>query len=149
MKKINISIFLISMLFISGCNNNINISDNFKIEAKETKKCDLTKSKKYYKIVEQQIYLACLDEIKLVDDKTSIHLKEYLENDKKGLEKILTKLNKEANAIDGGSKIYRSKEESVNKITLVTCNTLDGNKDIYIGPYDLDLSASFENGFCK
>lgn len=48
---------------------------------------------------------------------------------------ITEQLNLEGILKDGGTKIYRSKEKD---ITLITCNTIDGNRDVYIGDYTLN-----------
>lgn len=63
-------------------------------------------------------------------------LREALLEDKITMEEIIAKANKdleEKNIIgdvylDGGSKIY-----IYNGYTIIKCNTLDGNKDVYIG----------------
>ena len=43
---------------------------------------------------------------------------------------------------DGGTKIYKSDKYD---ITIVKCNTLSGNKDVFIGDYEMD----FDNKMCK
>ena len=43
---------------------------------------------------------------------------------------------------DGGTKIYKSDKYD---ITIVKCNTLMGNKDIFIGDYEMN----FDNDMCK
>lgn len=41
---------------------------------------------------------------------------------------------------DGGTKIYNNKE-----YTVIVCNTLDKNKDIYFG----DNNLKYQQGYCK
>ncbi len=61
----------------------------------------------------------------------------------RSIEEITDKLDKKDILKDGGTIIYKSKEKD---ITMVVCNTLDKNKDIFIGDY----SMNFDNeSMCK
>ena len=52
----------------------------------------------------------------------------------------------EAELNDGGTKIYEDADNYTdNGLTLIKCNTLDGNRDIYIGPKDME----YQESFCK
>ena len=43
---------------------------------------------------------------------------------------------------DGGTTIYKNQKEN---ITAILCNTIDGNKDIYLGNYEMN----YQNSYCK
>ena len=55
---------------------------------------------------------------------------------------ITNKLEKTAALDDGGTAIYKDKDKN---ITIIACNTLGGNRDVYIGDYQL----SFKDNMCK
>ena len=55
---------------------------------------------------------------------------------------ITNKLEKTAALDDGGTTIYKDKDKN---ITIIACNTLNGNRDVYIGDYQL----SFKDNMCK
>ena len=69
-------------------------------------------------------------------------LKYYIENVNQKIEEsikeITNYLEKKEIYKDGGSTVYRSKEYD---ITLVKCNNMSGNKDIYIGDYNLNTDG--------
>lgn len=56
------------------------------------------------------------------------------------IEGMSKKMDKVASLWDGGTTIYRNK-----KITMIVCNTIDGNKDVYFG----NSSMEYEEGMCK
>ena len=74
-----------------------------------------------------------------------MNLRTFLANDNitldDALKKITDKLELDGALYDGGTKVYKSKEKD---ITIITCNTLEGNKDVYIGNY----LVSLEDGMC-
>lgn len=151
MKKI--IILTLSILLFSGCDKRnlqqneitkVNLSDELTIHIKETKDCTNTLTK-YYEEDNHNIYLSCLDEIYLKDDDNKqISLKDYLQNINKPYNESINDLVKNIDDInyysDGGSKIYKT-----NKYAILICNTLDGNKDIYIGNKNL----RYKSNYCK
>ncbi len=82
----------------------------------------------------------CLDEIKL-DDAT---LKDYFSKTYQTFDDSINNLTNSMKLVDtykdGGTKLYKN-----DSIALIKCNTIDGNKDIYIG----DINLEYEESFCK
>ena len=60
----------------------------------------------------------------------------------KPIESITNLLNKQSILKDGGTVIFKNKDKN---ITLIKCNTIYNNKDIYIGDYNLN----FKSSMCK
>ena len=60
----------------------------------------------------------------------------------RSIKDLTNKLEKTAALDDGGTTIYKNKDKN---ITIIACNTLDGNRDVYIGDYDL----YYKNHMCK
>ena len=152
MKKI--IFFLLLIVFLSGCNKSkeFNIENDFKIIVKKNKKCksefDL---KKYYTNDNRNLYIVCIDNIELSNKNSSILLYDYLESGKHDLsyviDRFIEKVEYSSSLYDGGTKIYQNKESTKNVkggITLVVCNTLKGNRDVYIGNEDMDISYGFD-----
>ena len=94
----------------------------------------------YYQYEEQKVYLVCLDEIKL-DDAT---LKDYFSKTYQTFDDSINNLTNSMKLVDtykdGGTKLYKN-----DSIALIKCNTIDGNKVIYIGYINLE----YEESFCK
>ena len=64
----------------------------------------------------------------------------------KYLDELINGLKLAAELNDGGTKIYEDADNYTNNgLTLIKCNTLDGNRDIYIGPKDME----YQESFCK
>lgn len=64
------------------------------------------------------------------------------------LDEILDDMELDATLNDGGTKIYRdsgSKKYFNDSYSIIRCNTIDGNRDIYIGKNNME----YEDGFCK
>ncbi len=106
---------------------------------------DNIKFNKYYFSDSRQIYLASnIKEFYVTKDKT-MNLRTFLTNDNitldNALKKITDNLELDGALYDGGTKIYKSKEKD---ITIITCNTIEGNKDVYIGNY----LVNYEDGMC-
>lgn len=159
MKKI---IFLIlSILLLSGCNErdlpqeeivnqnkplkettNDNLDDRLTINIKETTDCTNALTK-YYEEENRRIYLSCLDEIILTtSNNKDITLKYYLQNINKPYDDSINSLVDNIDNVDyfsdGGTKLYKT-----NKYAILLCNTLDGNKDIYIGNKNLRYKSNY------
>lgn len=102
----------------------------------ETKKSDdECFAKLYYEGDGVNIYSYCLESIKF----NGKELNELLNKGMK-IEEVIGTLHKEDSYYDGGSQMYRGRE-----ISILKCNTLAGNKDVYIGNYDM----KYEDNFCK
>mgnify|MGYP003315501148 CR=1 FL=1 len=72
----------------------------------------------------------------IIDNK-SIELKDYLKNNT--LDSLIKKLELISSYYDGGTNIYNdggTKKITNNGMTLIKCNTIDGNKDVIIGEYE-------------
>lgn len=159
MKKI---IFLIlSILLLSGCNErdlpqeetvnqntplkettNDNIDDRLTINIKETTDCTNTLTK-YYEEESRRIYLSCLDEVYLkTKDNKDITLKYYLQNINKPYNDSINSLVNNIDNVDfyydGGTKLYKKDD-----VSILLCNTLDGNKDVYIGNKNLKYKSNY------
>ena len=105
------------------------------------------KFKKYLKLDNRTIYLAeNISELFIVENKNQTSLKKYIinstESKDKSIESITNLLNKQSILKDGGTIIFKNKDKN---ITLIKCNAIDGNKDIYIGNYNLN----FKSNMCK
>ena len=95
----------------------------------------------YFTFENRKIYLAGnINQFYVVDGSTMI-LKEFISNYNRSLDdsiKMITdKLEQTGALFDGGTTIYKSEDKD---ITLITCNTLSGNKNIYIGDYSLEYT---------
>ena len=95
----------------------------------------------YFTFENRKIYLAGnINQFYVVDGSTMI-LKEFISNYHRSLDdsiKMITdKLEQTGALFDGGTTIYKSEDKD---ITLITCNKLSGNKNIYIGDYSLEYT---------
>ena len=126
-------------------NNNSSVSMNTatKIHTEETTNCN-NKPKLYDTINNQKIYFYCIDSVKIKQDNSELELKDYLKEN--SINNILDLLSINSTLYDGGTAIYRDKD--TNRITnlgitIIKCNTLKDNKDIYIGPENMILKKNF------
>ena len=136
MKKI---LLIICLLLLTSCGKektktDIKIDDNY-VYISQDVNC---KEKEYYKRNDRNIYLLCLNDVYI--NKKS--LKDYLEDSSLSLEdnidKITSSMNNKNSLFDGGTKVYKD------ELTIVRCNTIDGNRDIFISYKDVDI-----NNICK
>lgn len=102
---------------------------------------------KYLTKENRTIYLENnIKELYIFDHQRRWTFKYYVTNTNQSLENSLKSvtdlLEKEANLKDGGTAIYKDKDKNM---TVIACNTLKGNKDVYIGDYQL----SFKDNMCK
>ena len=105
------------------------------------------KFKKYLKLDNRTIYLAeNISELFIVENKNQTSLRKYIINSTesvdKSIENITNILNKQSILKDGGTIIFKKKDKN---ITLIKCNTIDNNKDMYIG----DFNLNFKSSMCK
>ena len=118
-----------------------------KIVTLDSVKEDKISFNKYLTKENRTIYLENnIKELYIFDHQSRWTFKYYVTNTNQSLERSLKSvtdlLEKEANLKDGGTAIYKDKDKDM---TLIACNTLKGNKDVYIGDYQL----SFKDNMCK
>lgn len=118
-----------------------------KIVTLDNVKEDKISFNKYLTKEDRTIYLENnIKELYIFDHQSRWTFKYYVTNTNQSLERSLKSvtdlLEKEANLKDGGTAIYKNK---VKNMTIIACNTLNGNKDVYIGDYQL----SFKDNMCK
>lgn len=116
-----------------------NQQDNQQIKITKTKDCD-NKVIEYHQYEEGKVYLVCLDDIKLND----VSLKDYFSKTYQTFNDSINSLINNMKLIDtykdGGTKLYKN-----DTISIIKCNTIDGNKDIYIG----DTNLEYQENYCK
>lgn len=134
--------FILYNLFTRSVNANINV-DDYDLYIKKTSTI-INGPKLYYTDGERNIYLVGLRAVDLKNGNKSITLKDYLKDKDIDIifNNILYSLNKIGSLWDGGTSIYRNKK---NDLTIIMCNTIDGNRDIYIGTGKMEK----ENSFCS
>ena len=118
-----------------------------KIVTLDSVKEDKISFNKYLTKENRTIYLENnIKELYIFDHQRRWTFKYYVTNTNQSLENSLKSvtdlLEKEANLKDGGTTIYKDKDKNM---TIIACNTLKGNKDVYIGDYQL----SFKDNMCK
>lgn len=118
-----------------------------KIVTLDSVKEDKISFNKYLTKENRTIYLENnIKELYIFDHQRRWTFKYYVTNTNQSLENSLKSvtdlLEKEANLKDGGTAIYKDKDKNM---TVMACNTLNGNKDVYIGDYQL----SFKDNMCK
>lgn len=149
-------VVLLFVVFLLSYEENRNFCNVYLINTTEENKNYCNKARKeYLKLDDRTIYTFCLNSVKVNDDNNFIDLKKYILKDKENIEKLYSLLDKRGSFFDGGTVIYRDggsvkstildNSISNNGITIIKCNTIDGNKDIYIGPSWME----YESSFCK
>ena len=113
------------------------------IKVKKTTLHNTNKFNEYLKRDGITIYFASnILEVYYNDVKKDMTLKYFIENVNQttdnSIEEIVRYLEKKEIYKDGGSTVYRSKEYD---ITLVKCNNMSGNKDVYIGDYNMNTDV--------
>ena len=123
----------ILLIGLTGCQGKItDISSNTNNECNN-------KAKLLVEQKDKKIYTYCLNDVTIEINNKEENLKKFIETDEKAIDKIIDTLEFKDAFSDGGTKLYRGE-----KLTLVKCNTLDGNRDIYIG----DQNMKFKQNFC-
>ena len=103
-------------------------------------------TKNYIELTDYNIYTYCLDHLMIFTNNNLIELKNYVPDKPEFITELISNLELETELNDGGTKIYKDKNDYTNAgLTLIKCNTLDSNKDIYIGPKDME----YQESFCK
>ena len=121
------------VICLTGCGNNIS-----NIILNTNKECN-NKAELLVEQKNRKIYTYCLTDATIKIDGKEENLKNFIETDNSAIEKIIDTLELKDSFSDGGTKLYRGEN-----LTLVKCNTLDGNRDIFIG----DQNMKFKQNFC-
>ena len=95
-----------------------------------------------------KIYYYNIDNAIITVDENSYDFEQTILTGTLTLNEILNDMELYAELNDGGTKIYKGNENGkylTDSYSLIRCNTVDGNRDVYIGKYDMN----YEEGFCK
>jgi hypothetical protein len=130
-KKIILGSFL--LILMTGCQDKIT-----DVSLKADDNCN-NKAELFIEQKDRNIYTYCLRDTKIKVNGQEVDLKNFIENDDNAIDKIIGTLKLEETFYDGGTKLYRGTD-----LTVIKCNTLDGNRDIYIG----DQNMKFKQNFC-
>jgi hypothetical protein len=125
-----------------------NIGYPYTIKIKEKAGCSGERELYYTDKSNRKYYLSCLDSIVLNFNDKQISLKEALESNKVSVGGIISHLASEGGYWDGGSTTYRDDGTtgfSDNGFSILKCNTVDGNRDYYIGNKDMTKGTDFCN----
>ena len=133
--------------FSYSCSNEINDAKE-KIEIVKNEMHNLNKFNKYLETNNRIIYITPnIKEIYYYSNGVKYVLKDYISKMWHTTDdslKHITDIMELANIYkDGGTTIYKSKEYD---ITIVKCNTIDKNKNIYIGDFSMNFDS---NSMCK
>lgn len=138
-----IIINIVSEITLKENNNLIEIIPQIKEEKEITKSVIVDKIDSSYTIYYYGIEKAIIN---LNNEK--LDLADSLVENKITLEELLEDLKKSNELNDGGTVIYKdggTKKYLTDSYTIIKCNTLEGNKDIYMGDKDME----YEEDFCK
>ena len=117
----------------------------YRYEIVSLSSCD-SKAKLYYQEEKRNVYLYCLNSIKVKENNNLLELKNYVQNHSDEIEEMVRKMTIDDEYEDGESILYRDYEQlSTTGFSILMCSTLDGNRDIYIGP----KLMKYESGFCQ
>ncbi len=105
----------------------------------DSKKNDTISFTKYFTKNDRNVYLENnIAELYIFDHQYRMSFKDYAVNTNQSLENSIKSvtdlLDKWDSLKDGGTTIYKGKDKNM---TVIVCNTLEGNKDVYIGDYNL------------
>ncbi|MBQ8891310.1 MAG: hypothetical protein IJ068_00385 [Bacilli bacterium] len=125
----------------------IDTNNSAKLEITKANAQNANKFNIYLEKDEKIIYLSSvLEEVYYVNGNSKISLKDFIsksyQTTNDSIKHITNLLDYVDTYKDGGSILYKSKKYD---IALLKCNTLDGNKDIYIG----DSNMSYDNDMCR
>lgn len=130
------------------CSNNKEAAKQYAytIETIKTNQCSNNKTL-YLSRENQNIYTYCLDSIKINDGNNLIELKDYYKENNNVIEEIINTLDIINIYEDGGSTLYRdnNKDFTNNGLSIIKCNNISGNQDIYIG----SINMEYEDDFCE
>lgn len=150
MKKV---ILLCSLfVLISGCGKKNVLEDDYVVNAIGKLNCN-NEAEFYYSDGERTVYLVCLEEVTLIDKNGEMTLREFFEHYdtvEVPMDRFTSPLLIEEQLFDGGTRIYKDnpeKQYTNDGITVIKCQTMEKNRDYYIGPKDLQ-AEDIKNGYC-
>ena len=119
-----------------------------KIEVIKPEVSNLNKFNKYLERDNRTIYLAGnVEEVYYNDSEIKMTLKDYISKSYQTLDDSIKHLTDIIDYVDtlkdGGTMIY---ESNAYDITIIKCNTVEGNKDIFIGDYSMNFDSK---SMCK
>ena len=119
-----------------------------KIEVIKPEVSNLNKFNKYLERDNRTIYLAGnVEEVYYTDSEIKMTLKDYISKSYQTLDDSIKHLTDIIDYVDtlkdGGTMIY---ESNAYDITIIKCNTVEGNKDIFIGDYSMNFDSK---SMCK
>lgn len=130
-------------------NFNTVVDDSYTIDPLKSNSCS---TNLYYEEESRSVYLYCLDGIWLNNEKERVELKDYLNRNHKNINDFIQLFLLSETYDDGGSRMYKEIGSSENAdvftnhgLSILECNTLDENHDIYLGP----SSMEYEDNFCR
>lgn len=143
-------IFLVSFVSFTllGCSNQIKDDNLISSDSLHTEK------KMRYVIMEDEngdmykIYYYGIDSAMITVGDNNYDFEQAILTGTLTLDEILAEMKLYAELNDGGTEIYRdngSRKYFSDSYTIIKCNTVDGNRDIYIGNNEMVM----EEGFCK
>lgn len=136
---------MISLFIITGCGD-VNIDYDKEIN-------DIDEITRYIIMKddngdEYKIYYYGVEDAIITLGEDNYDFEQAILSDALTLDEILNDMKLYAVLNDGGTKIYKdngSRKYFSNSYTIIRCNTVDGNKDIYIG----DSNMMMDEDFCK
>ena len=130
-------VIVLLIIYILIKPNNFN-SNNINVAYSKQKTC--SNSIEYITEDDYSIYTYCLDNLYIRKNNILTDFKEYYQNNPNLINNLIKKSKEIEIYRDGGSIKYQ-----YDNLTIIKCHTLNGNKDIYVGPKNME----FENDFCQ
>jgi len=127
---------------LTNGNTGVYISNGYEMVLKQKDNCS-NEVNEYVDMNGRKVYLVCIDEIDLmIDNKVIMTLEYHFTNVNQTFDTSINEItgNLEVYDIlkDGGTTIYKN-----DNLTVIKCNTLSGNQDIYIGNGNLKFKDSY------
>lgn len=144
----------IGKMYIAGVSDGVEVINNYKFNyllvPKESEEINLEKItvNELGNMYDYDIYYYGLENVEIKIDNTEIDLKKALSEEKVTMEQIIEQAEKDrvagiivSQAYDDGGSI----EYYYDKYTIIKCNSLDGDTDVYIGITEMRLTDSLIN----
>lgn len=133
------------LLLVVGCGNNeedTTVSHNYTYSVTSTDDC-VAEAREYYQEDDRSIYGVCVNDIIVTDENgTQTSLRDLYNNEEQKFTESIIDMTSSLSLVstldDGGTKIYKNDD-----LTVIECNTTEGNKDVYIGNKDLTYHEIF------
>ena len=133
MKKL---ILISSILVLCACTNKITINGHDFVY--ETSK--ICETKGYTGLLNGSMFLYCIDKIEMDGNEFFQYFTDTYQTFDDALNGITSGMKLKETYKDGGSKLYEK-----SGLRILVCNTLEGNKDIFIGNSQL----TYKDNYCK